>query len=167
MGSFVFGYEVRIFPEKPTMNQPDSEQQPAISPVNTPSNIELRFYYFGFVKALKRYKTTTILGWLIAAIGCASFPLGWSMGRPGGIVEIALSCAVIVSGLGLVWQGIVTLEGYIRIALPGGNDGMQHPMVHQVLEIMKEVDDGGWQEAYAAIGKVEALTEAYALPPLT
>jgi hypothetical protein len=149
------------------MNQSGSQQQPAISPIGAPTGIELRFYYFGFFKALKRYRTTTILGWLIVAIGCASFPLGWTLGRPAGIIEIMLSCTVIVSGLGLVWQGIVTLEGYVKIALPGEGNGEQHPLVHQVLEIMKDVDDGGWQEAYGAIGKVEALRAVYSLPPLS
>ena len=149
------------------MNHEEVQQHPDIPIVKPPSDIELRFYYFGFFNSLKRYRTTTMLGWLVVAIGCASFPLGWSLGRPGGIIDIFLSCGVIVSGLGLVWQGIVTLEGYVRIALPGGHNGESHPLVHRVLEIMKEVDEGGWQEAYAAIHKVGDLRTQYSLPPLS
>jgi hypothetical protein len=33
--------------------------------------------------------------------------------------------------------------------------------------IMKDVDDGGWKEAYAAIQKVEETGKEYGLPPLT
>ena len=167
MGSFVFGDEVCIFPEKRSMNQPDSEHHQTSPAVRSLSDIELRFYYSGFFKALKRYRTITIIGWLVVGIGCVSFPVGWSLGRPNGIIEIGLSCATIVAGLGLVWQGIVTLERYVRIALPCDHNGEQHPLIHRILEIMKDVDEGGWQDAYAAIRKVEQLGVEFSLPPLT
>jgi hypothetical protein len=148
------------------MDQTNSNAQPVVPAANLPSGTELRYYYFGFYKALKRYRVMTIVGWLVVAIGCASFPMGWSVGRSSGLIEIALSCATVVAGLGLVSQSVSSLEAYLRIVLPFDRNGEQHPMVYEVAEIMKDVDEGGWQEAYAAIERVERLQEQHGLPPL-
>jgi hypothetical protein len=148
------------------MDQANPIQQPAISAPKLLADAELRYYYLGFHKALKRYRTITIVGWIVVAIGCVSFPIGWSVGRPGGLIEIALSCATVVAGLGLVSQSISSLDAYIRIVLPFVHNGEQHPVIHEVVEIMKDVDDGGWQEAYAAINKMEVLQPKYSLPAL-
>ena len=131
------------------------------------SDAELRYYYFGFHRTLRRYRTITIIGWVVVAVGCVSFPVGWSAGRAGGIIDIALSCATVVAGLGLVSQSISSLDAYMRIVLPFAHNGEQHPMIHEVVEIMRDVDDGGWQEAYAAIRKMEELGSKYGLPALT
>ena len=131
-----------------------------------PSETELRYFYFGFLRSLTRYRSMTIIGWLVVVVGCLSFPVGWSVGRSGGIIEIVLSCATIVAGLGLVSQSISSLESYLKIALPFTFNGDRHPFVHEVVDIMKDVDDGGWQEAYAAIRKMEDLRTKYDLPPL-
>ena len=130
------------------------------------SEAELRYYYLGFHRALKRYRTITIIGWTIVVIGCASFPVGWSVGRPAGLIEIALSCATVVAGLGLVSLSISSLDAYIRITLPFAQNGEQHPVIHEIVEIMKDVDAGGWQEAYAAITKIEELGTRFGLPQL-
>jgi hypothetical protein len=148
------------------MDQPNPLQESSPIPSELLSDAELRYYYFGFHEALKRYRTITIIGWMVVVIGCVSFPVGWSVGRPGGIVDIALSFATVVAGLGLVWQSISSLDAYIRIVLPFVHNGEQHPMIHEVAEIMKDVDDGGWQEAYAAIRKMEDLQSKYGLPAL-
>jgi len=148
------------------MGQTSSDQKPA-SPATTPlSDNDLRYYYFGFHKALKRYRLMTIIGWVVVAIGCVSFPVGWSVGRPSGLIEIVLSCATVVAGLGLVSQSISSLESYMRISLPFVHDGEQHPMLFEIVEIMKDVDEGGWQEAYAAIDRMEALRAKHGLPAL-
>lgn len=126
---------------------------------------ELRYYYSGFLRVLRRSRRVTVIGWMIVAAGCASFPIGWSMGRPGGVVEIVLSCATIVAGIMVVWQSVSSLEMYIRIVPPLAQNGEQHAFVHDVVEIMKDVDEGGWQETHAAIRRLEELQVKYGLPP--
>jgi hypothetical protein len=39
-------------------------------------------------------------------------------------------------------------------------------VLFEIIEIMKDVDEGGWQEAYAAIDRMEALRTKYGLPAL-
>jgi len=148
------------------MDQTYPNREPLAAAPAPLSDAELRYYYLGFHKVLKRYRTITIIGWMVVVIGCVSFPVGWSVGRPGGLIEIALSCSTVVAGLGLVSQSISSLEAYVRIVLPFAHNGEQHPMIHEVVEIMKNVDDGGWQEAYAAIRKMEELQPKYSLPAL-
>lgn len=148
------------------MDQTHPTQQTAATQLNALTDAELRYYYFGFHKALKRYRTITIIGWIVVVMGCVSFPVGWSVGRPGGLIEIVLSCATVVAGLVLVSQSISALDAYIRITLPFTHNGEQHSMIHEVIEIMKDVDDGGWQEAYAAVQKMEGLQSKYGLPAL-
>ncbi len=109
----------------------------------------------------------TLIGWSVVLMGCASFPLGWNVGRPAGVIEIGLSCVTIVAGLVIVWQSISALEAYVHIALPVSHNGESHPLVHQVAEIMKDVDDGGWQEAHSAIRKMEELQTTYGIQPFS
>ncbi len=148
------------------IDQEKSPHEPGLAADITLSDGELRYFYFGFHQTLKRYRSMTFIGWLVVVIGCVSFPVGWSMGRHGGIIDIVLSCATIGAGLGLVSQSISLLETYMKIALPFAFNGGHHPLVHEVIDIMRDVDDGGWQEAYAAIRKVEDLQAKYGLPPL-
>lgn len=107
-----------------------------------------------------------MVGWVVVLIGCVSFPVGWNIGRLGGIVDIALSCATIVAGLALVSQSVSSLESYLKIGLPSIHNGEQHTVVHEVAAVMKDVDDGGWREAFAAIEKIEELGKQHGLPPL-
>ena len=142
-----------------------SSTQPPGSPKPL-SESELRYYYFGFYRTLRKYRTTTLLGWVIVAWGCASFPVGWSLGRPGGVIEILLSCATVAAGLILVSRNISCLESYLKITLPSVHEGTEHPMVHEIIDMMRDVDEGGWQEARAAMKKMLEMEKAYSLPPL-
>lgn len=140
------------------------QQQPRIE--RPLSESELRYYYFGFYKVLKRYRAATFVGWAVVAIGCASIPAGWSVGRAGGVIDIILCCATVVAGLVLVSQNIACLEAYVRIALPSVHNGEESALVHEILGIMTDVDEGGWQEAHAAMRKLMEMGKAYGLPPL-
>ncbi len=145
----------------------DQPTPPPLPEAVTPNaEIELRYYYFGFYKALKSYRTMTLLGWSVVATGCACGFLVLNAGRNLGPFGYVLAAMVVVAGLGLVWQSISTLESYLRIAVPATSGETKAPFVNHVVMIMKEVDDGGWQEAYAAIRKMEGLQATYVLPPL-
>jgi hypothetical protein len=130
------------------------------------SDIELRFYYFGFHTALVRYRRMTMIGWLVTAIGCASFPLAWSAGRSFGIVDIMLAASTLTAGLALVSQSVSSIQHYIGIAIPSPQNGQSHPLIHDVIALMQDVDIGGWQEASTAMRTMEGFHAKYGVPAL-
>jgi len=134
------------------------------------SEAELQFYYFGLYKVLRRYRFMTILGWFVVAFGVVSVPLGWNVGRSHELIDLALSCFTIVAGLAVVQQSISSLDAYISVPFPSsgmGNGGVgQSPILIEILQLMKDIDDGGWQEAYAAIGALKKMEKMYGLPAL-
>lgn len=138
--------------------------------MKSPSEAELQFYYFGLHKALKRYRFSTILGWLIVLVGIASVPLGWEFGRPHGAVDIALSAFTVVAGLVIVQQSIASLSSYLTIPFqpPTVEDPSQETPspVKEIVDLMKDVEEGGWQEAYGAIRKLEEMETSHGLPAL-
>jgi hypothetical protein len=135
-----------------------------------PTERELEFYYFGLYRVLIRYRRMTFLGWCVVALGIASIPLGWESGQRHGVVDLGLSFVTIVAGLALVQQSVASLSSYLRVQFPrslhedGG--GTEHEAIVKIIELMKDVDEGGWQEAYSAIGTLKGLETAYSLPPL-
>jgi hypothetical protein len=135
-----------------------------------PNDRELGFYYFGLYRVLIRYRRMTILGWCVVALGIASIPLGWESGQRHGIIDLGLSFAAIVAGLALVQQSVASLSSYISVQFPSSilEDGTvsEHEAISEVVQLMKDIDEGGWQEAYAAIGKLKEMETTYSLPPL-
>ncbi len=127
---------------------------------------ELQYFYFGFQRVLRRYRTTSILGWMIVLVGCLSIPFGWNLGRTTGFIEVVLTLLTVLAGLSLVWQNISALQEYIRMPFPRSSSAEPEPLRLEIQSIMKEVDDGGWQEAYAAIAKLNEIQVKYALPKL-
>lgn len=130
------------------------------------TDAELQFFYFGFYKLLKRYRLTSITGWIIVLLGCLSIPLGWQLGRAPGLIEVLLAVLTMFAGLAVVWQNIAALEQYVRIPFPHSPEDPSQPIIPEIKNLMKEVDDGGWQEAYEAIGKMKSLQSKHNLPPL-
>lgn len=130
------------------------------------TDAELQYYHFGFYRALKRYRSTSMLGWTIVLLGCLSVPVGWEIGRTTGIVEIGLTVMTTLAGLALVWQNISALEEYLRVPFPFSTDEKTATIVADIRDIMQEVDNGGWQEAFEAIGKLRILQHKHQLPPL-
>jgi hypothetical protein len=136
----------------------------------SPSEAELQFYYFGLYRVLRRYRFMTLLGWLIVLIGVLSVPIGWNIGRSHGLIDLALSGFTVIAGLALVQQSISSLEAYITVPFPvseGGNGGgEQSAVLMDIARLMKEIDEGGWQDAYAAIGTLKKMEKAYDMPAL-
>ncbi len=140
-----------------------SSISPETPELPTPS--ELRYFVFGFHKVLKSYRTMTLLGWSIVATGCACAFLLINAGRGLGPFGIVMAGTTICSGLAFVWQSISTLESYLHIVLPFVRSEATSPVIASAAEIMKKVDEGGWQEAYAAIHTIEQLQNQYGLHP--
>jgi len=128
---------------------------------------ELQYFHSGFYRILRRYRYTSILGWIIVLCGCISIPFGWNLGRSSGVVEVLLTALTVFAGLSLVWQNISALQEYIRISFPLTSSGEPEPARQEIHQIMKDVDDGGWQEAFQAITKLKEIQRKYALPALT
>lgn len=163
-----------------------------------PTEAELRYYYFGLHSVLRRYRTMTILGWIIAALGLATVPLSWRLGTPHGLMDTLLTAGTVVAGLAVVQQSVAALSSYLHVPFgdrPGhpalqnepprpslgtvsesrtprpdgvgtGGAADRHPAILQIEELMRDVDEGGWQEAYAAIEKLEKMQDSYGLPQL-
>ena len=109
-----------------------------------------------------------MLGWTIVFLGCASVPFGWNLGRTTGIIEVVLTVLTILAGLVLVWQNISALNEYLHIPFPIAPqpEPEKKSPLSEIRRLMKEVDDGGWQEAYAAIGQLTEIHTKYSLPKL-
>jgi hypothetical protein len=133
-----------------------------------PSRAELEFYYFGFYGVLRRYRTMTVLGWAIVALGVASIPLSWRLGTPHGILDTALSLAAILAGLLVVQQCVTSLSSYVRVPFHEREAGTPppHPALQSIEQLMRDVDEGGWQDAFTAIRMLERMQDEYGLPPL-
>jgi len=134
------------------------------------TDAEMEYYYRGLYAVLRRYRTMTVLGWGLVVAGFASIVLGWRYGTPHGLMDMLLSGLTIAAGVAVVYQGVVTLESYVRVpvlSLQGkSSEDEALPVVREILEIIREIDTGGWQEAYLAIRKLRDLGAAYGLPSL-
>jgi hypothetical protein len=126
----------------------------------------LEFYYYGFYAVLKRFRSVALLGWLVVLLGVGAFFLGWDVSRPRGWIDLVLCCGGVVCGIAVVQIAIGALNAYVRIPFPspGDADGEKSEFVECSREIMKEVEEGGWREAQAAIRAVENLGVRYGLP---
>jgi hypothetical protein len=134
-----------------------------------PTEAELRFYYNGLYTVLRRYRRMTVLGWAIVFLGAASIPLSWRLGTPHGLVDTILSIATIVAGLAMVQHSVASLTDYLHVPFSERPDGLStpdHPALQYIDGMMRDIDDGGWQEAFAAIGRLEEMETSYNLPPL-
>lgn len=132
------------------------------------NNSEIQFYYAGLYKVLKRYRFATILGWCIVAAGFAGFLVGWNVSGTIGLSVFLLPAITIAGGLTLVHQSVAFLESYTRISVPSGEEGEAEASAIRLefQQLLKDIDNGGWQDAYAAIGKLKEMETRHGLPPL-
>ncbi len=123
------------------------------------------YYIDGFLAALRRFRRATVIGWVVTAAGVLSLPLGWSGGLPHGLLDLVASVAAAVGGIVLVEQSVGMLESYVQVPFHEGippETPLPEPAA-KIRTIMEDVDRGGWQEAFAAIGEVERLAAMYGL----
>lgn len=131
---------------------------------------DLEYYYTGLYRVLKRFRFMTLLGWIVVLAGVAGIPLGWEFGRWHGLIDLLLCCSTIVAGLALVQQSVVSLDAYVTVPFrpsPGDDEGgSTHRAVDEIVLLLKEIEEGGWQDAYAAVRKLRDIGSAHGLPPL-
>jgi hypothetical protein len=134
-----------------------------------PTTNELEFYYHGFFRILRRYRAATVTGWIIVFAGVAGIPLGWKSGSTHGLLDLLLCAGTIVGGLVLVSEAVSFLGAYTAVPFPSSGeaeDALQgDDLLVEIRRLMKDVEAGGWQEAYAAIGVLQRLGVRHGLPP--
>lgn len=144
------------------------ETEPSAALQRSPhEEAELAYCYFGFAASLRRYRRMTVLGWAVVAAGFLSLMIGWREGTPHGLFDLVLSALAIAAGIGLVQQSVMSLEGYVRskdILFAAVAAAERRPATNEMLALMDDVESGGWQEAYGALGKLRTLGAAHGLP---
>ena len=97
-------------------------------------------------------------------------PLGWQFGGIRGAIDIVLSVSTIVAGLVVVRQAIASLSSYLTIPFASTMIEEQSqeppPAIKEIIDLMNDVEAGGWQEAYAAIRKLKEMETSHSLPAL-
>jgi hypothetical protein len=130
----------------------------------------LQFYYFGFYEALRRYRRAALIGWAIISAGFVGILLGWDFAAPPGLYHLSLCLGAIGAALALIPGNIASLSLYVRIPFPvhpaGGEAEPWQGAVDELQGLMKVVEDGGWQEAFDVLNRLERMGERYDLPPL-
>ena len=133
------------------------------------SDDALRFYYHGFYAALVRYRILTLAGWLVTLVGSAGL-LATCQTAGGDLLGFAVPVCAVGAGLALVQQSVAALDGYVRVPFPRPDPDSSLDSVTAAIEesarLMGEIDRGGWQEAYKALGAVKAMAAKYGLPEL-
>ncbi len=129
----------------------------------------LEFYYFGFYRALRRFRATTVAGWCITAAGVAAVALRWEPVWSGDLAGGLLSALLVAAGILLVQQGVGELSSYTHIRFPpmsAGNEEERNTQsaVSELSTIMEGVEEGGWQDALQALGTLRGVGERYHLP---
>lgn len=128
---------------------------------------ESAYYYHGLYRVLIRYRRVSVYGWGLVFVAIVAGPWGWNITDDGAALRVLLSVLAILAGLSLVWQNISALEEYLRVPFPpSGQSATNPPVIEEIQSLMKEVDEGGWQDAYAAIGRLRAIGERHGLPQL-
>jgi len=129
----------------------------------------LHFFYFGFFQALRRFRTFTIAGWLLAGSGVGAIALRWEPVWSGDLASVMMCVFLFAGGVATVHVNLSALMSYVRVPFPppdaGGGSGDSADAVREILPLMKEVDEGGWQEAFRAMESLRAIGVRYGLPP--
>jgi hypothetical protein len=127
-----------------------------------PTDTELAgFYIHGFHRALLRYRTFVIIGWAITALGAVGiFGSCHGIDR-GDLLGLAIPVITMAAGVVAVHLSITALDSYITTPFPLPDEGEVDEAVRQKIaacrQLMNDVEEGGWKEAFEAIAKVEAM----------
>lgn len=132
------------------------------------STEHLEFRYFGLTAVLRRYRTTTVIGWGVTAAGMAGFIASWGIPGARGLLDVILAVATVLAGLTVVQVSVMSLQSYVSIQFPPLPEDVpeaERAALGELEPVVAEVRDGGWQDAFHAIGEVRAIGERWGLPP--
>lgn len=132
------------------------------------SNEHLDFRYSGFYALLRRYRATTVIGWGVTAAGMAGFIASWGIPGARGLLDAFLAVAAVLAGLTVVHVSVMGLQSYVSVRfppVPQDAPGNERAALEALEPVMAAVRDGGWQDAFHAIGEVRAIGIRCGLPP--
>jgi hypothetical protein len=128
----------------------------------------LQFFYVGFHHALRRFRMTVVAGWCIAGAGIAALVFRWGPLWEGDLAGAIFCALLIFAGILLVQQGVTELSNYVRIPFPHPPDTEEDrdicTAVAELSVVMRDVEEGGWQDALQALAALRAIGERYGLP---
>ncbi len=126
---------------------------------------EVAFFYVGFLTILRRYRSLVLIGWTVVAGGFCSLMLGWWSSLP--LAFAMSSILTMAAGVALVHLAVATLETYVRVPardLQGKRGEPPVAPLDEILGLMDSVSAGGWQEAFAAISRLQAIGTSLGFP---
>lgn len=130
----------------------------------------LEYFYFGLYGALRRYRRMTLIGWGVVLFGCIGIGLRWRAGGSFELLDLLLSAATILAGLALVQHSVESLTAYLQIPFPDttqpGFAAGRGPAIQEIKDLIREIDEGGWQEAFLALRRLRGMEQQHGLPPI-
>jgi hypothetical protein len=127
----------------------------------------LAFYYHGFRAALERYRALTVGGWCLAALGAGVALASCGQGATPDLMSFLVPVGASAAGVALVYQSVAALDAYVRISFPfpdpGAAPGHIAAVCEESAQLMRDIDQGGWQEAYAALRALKTMPERHGL----
>jgi hypothetical protein len=131
-----------------------------MSPVITEHQLT-EFFIHGFRRALLRHRTFVVAGWAITALGALGFLGSFPGMERGDLLVVVIPLVTMAAGILIVHLSIVALESYVTTPFPMPDPGEIEEPLGQILpacrDIMKEVAEGGWKEAFDAIRTLSAM----------
>jgi hypothetical protein len=127
----------------------------------------VQFRYFGFFAVLRRYRSMTVTGWGVAAIGVLALVLSWGLPGGRGLLNIGLSCVLAAAGVLVVQAAVMGLHAYVSVPFPPVPPDLHDTdrlALEQIEPVITAVRDGGWEDAFHAIAEVKAIGERAGLP---
>jgi len=135
------------------------------APVRDPA---LEYFYFGFYRALRRFRAATVAGWCVTGAGVAALALRWDPVWRGDLTGGLLCGLLICAGIFLVQQSVTDLWHYAQIPFPrppANGEAQEHGRaVAELAAVMNDVEAGGWQDAMRALSALRAVGERFGLP---
>lgn len=103
----------------------------------------------------------TIFGWVITGAGFISLVVGWRASSASDVLDLALSCLSMAAGVSVVHVSVQALDEYVKVVISAlerhtspGADAGPHA---ELLTLLKDVEAGGWQEAFIALRRMRML----------
>jgi hypothetical protein len=127
----------------------------------------LEFRYFGFYAALRRFRTTTVTGWGVSAVGMIAFLLSWEAPAGPGGFSIFSAAALVAAGIVVVQSAVMSLHSYVSVPFPPvPHEWPEHARrpLAELEPLFAEVRDGGWDDAFRALAGVRAIGAREGLP---
>jgi hypothetical protein len=119
------------------------------------------FYLTGFRRALERYRNFVLTGWAITGLGVAGLFASCRSIEQGDLLATSIPLAAMTAGVLLVLQSIAALQAYVTTPFPLPDaDDMPDGLLYQAMksrEMMVDVAEGGWQEAFEALAKLQTM----------